>query len=268
MNELRRTLRALPTMLRVGFASSIAYRSEFLVWILATNMPLVMLALWSEVAREAPIGRYGQKEFTAYFLATLIVRQLTGSWVVWEMNTEIRQGTLAMRLLRPVHPILSYAADNVAALPMRAAISFPVALIALYVVGRTALAHDPVLWLIVPFAVIGAWIISFSAMFLIGTLGLFWESSLAVWDLWFGCYLIFSGYLMPLSLLPSWIGAITRLSPFPYMLSFPVEVCLGTVTRREAATSLGVEWLYAVGLLATALLLWQRGLKRFAAYGG
>jgi ABC-2 type transport system permease protein len=268
VNEIRRTLRALPTLLRIGFASSIAYRGEFIVWILATNMPLVMLALWSEVAREAPIGHYGQKEFTAYFLTTLIVRQLTGSWVVWEMNTEIRQGTLAMRLLRPIHPALSYAADNVAALPMRAAVSLPVAAIALYVVGRGTLAQDPVLWAIVPFAVLGAWVISFSAMFFIGTLGLFWESSLAVWDLWFGGYLIFSGYLMPLSLLPPWIGKMTRLSPFPYMLAFPVEACLGTLTRSAAATSLGVEWLYAAGLLVAALLLWKRGLVRFAAYGG
>jgi ABC-2 type transport system permease protein len=268
MSELRRTLRALPTLLRVGFASSIAYRSEFLVWILATNMPLVMLALWSEVAREAPIGHYGQKEFTAYFLTTLIVRQLTGSWVVWEMNTEIRQGTLAMRLLRPIHPAFSYAADNVAALPIRAAIAFPVAVITLYVVGRAQLAQDPVLWLMVPFAVLGAWIISFWAMFLIGALGLFWESSLAVWDLWFGCYIIFSGYLMPLSLLPPWIGRITHLSPFPYMLAFPVEVCLGHLTRSAAMTSLGIEWMYAAGFFAAALLLWKRGLVRFAAYGG
>jgi ABC-2 type transport system permease protein len=268
VSELRRTLRALPTLLRVGFASSIAYRSEFLVWILATNMPLVMLALWSEVAREAPIGHYGQKEFTAYFLTTLIIRQLTGSWVVWEMNSEIRQGTLAMRLLRPIHPVLSYAADNLAALPMRAAISFPIALITLYVVGRAELAQDPVLWLIAPFAVLGAWVISFSAMFLIGTLGLFWESSLAVWDLWFGCYIIFSGYLMPLSLMPPWIGRLTRLSPFPYMLAFPTEVCLGHLTRSAAVTNLGVEWLYALGFFAAAMLLWKRGLVRFAAYGG
>jgi ABC-2 type transport system permease protein len=184
------------------------------------------------------------------------------------MNTEIRQGTLAMRLLRPIHPVLSYAADNLAALPIRAALAFPVAMITLYVVGRGHLAQDPVLWLIVPFAVIGAWVISFSMMFLIGTLGLFWESSLAVWDLWFGCYIIFSGYLMPLSLLPPWIGKITRLSPFPYMLAFPVEACLGNPTRSAAATSLGVEWLYAAGFFTAALFLWKRGLVRFAAYGG
>jgi ABC-2 type transport system permease protein len=268
MSNAARTLRAMPTLFRVGFASSLAYRSEFFVWILATNMPLVMLALWSEVAREAPIGGYGQKEFTAYFLTTLIVRQLTGSWVVWEMNAEIRQGTLSQRLLRPIHPILSYAADNLAALPLRALIAFPVAAIALYVVGRGALAHDPVLWLVAPLAVVGAWLISFSAMFAIGALGLYWESSLAVWDLWFGSYVIFSGYLMPLSLMPSWLLGFVRASPFPYVLSFPVGVILGTLSRETALRELAVEWGYAAFFLASALVLWRRGLTRFAAYGG
>jgi ABC-2 type transport system permease protein len=263
-----RTLRALPTLFRVGFASALAYRSEFLVWILATNMPLVMLALWTAVARDGPIGRFGQKEFTAYFLATLIVRQLTGSWVVWEMNMEIRQGTLGMRLLRPIHPFLSYAADNLAALPLRALIALPIAVGALAWTGGGQVTHDPLLWTIIPFAIAGAWFITFAAMLIIGTLGLFFESSLAVNDLWLGLYFVFSGYLMPLELLPSWMRGAVDASPFPYVLSFPVQMILGLVSRDHALHSLGVEWLYAFGFLVLALWLWRRGLVRYTAYGG
>ena len=47
----RRMLRAYPTLLRVGLAEAIAYRAEFLVWMLATTMPLVMLAIMSAMAR-------------------------------------------------------------------------------------------------------------------------------------------------------------------------------------------------------------------------
>ena len=93
-----RTLRAIPTLVRVGFAESVAYRAEMLVWLLSTTMPLVMLALMTAVAREAPIGRFGQADFTAYYLAALVVRLVTGAWVIWEVNYEIRQGTLAFRL--------------------------------------------------------------------------------------------------------------------------------------------------------------------------
>jgi ABC-2 type transport system permease protein len=78
--SLHRTVRAFPTLLRVGFADAIAYRAEMLVWVLATTMPLVMLALWTSVAQGAPIGRYDQPAFVAYFLATFVVRQMTGSF--------------------------------------------------------------------------------------------------------------------------------------------------------------------------------------------
>ena len=54
---MRRALRALPTLVRVGFAEAVAYRAEMLVWLLSTTMPLVMLALMTAVAREGPVGK-------------------------------------------------------------------------------------------------------------------------------------------------------------------------------------------------------------------
>ena len=112
--------RALPVMLRVHFAEAIAWRAEFLIWVLAYTLPLIMLALWSAVAREAPVGRFGEREFRAYFLATLVFRLVAASWVVWDMSFQIRQGTIASRLLRPVHPLIQFAAQQAAAIPLRA----------------------------------------------------------------------------------------------------------------------------------------------------
>src|SRR5215472_4332339 len=266
--SLRSTLRATPTLFRVGFAGAVAYRSEMLVWILATNMPLVMLALWTAVARDGPVGRFGQRDFIAYFLAALIVRQLTGAWVCWEMNMEIKQGTLGQRLLRPIHPFLCYAADNLAAIPLRAVIAFPAAVCALVWAGGDKLTHDPLLWCIVVVSVFGAWLITFSAMLMIGTLGLFFESSLAMFDVWVGLYFVLSGYLVPLELFPPWFLRVARVLPFPYVLGFPVETMLGLETHAQALRALGIQWLYVAAFIGAALLLWNRGLRRYAAYGG
>ena len=108
-----------PALLRIGFAETVAYRAEFVVWMLTTTMPLVMLGLWTSVAAEAPFRGFGQRDFVAYYLATLIVRNVTSSWVVWQINEEIRQGNLSMRLLRPIHPFASYAATHLSAVPLR-----------------------------------------------------------------------------------------------------------------------------------------------------
>ena len=61
----------------------VAYRAEFIIWVLTTNMPLLMMGLWSAVAADAPVGRFGTTEFVAYYLGALIIRLVTNSWLVW-----------------------------------------------------------------------------------------------------------------------------------------------------------------------------------------
>lgn len=268
MKQFVHTLRAMPTLLRIGFAEAVAYRAEFLVWVLAYTTPIIMLALWSEVAREAPVGRFGEREFQAYFLATLIVRLATGAWVVWEMNTEVRQGTLQKRLLRPVHPLLTYWTENVAALPMRFIVVVPIVTATLLWLGVDILTRDLVQWLIVPLSLLGAFLLTFLAMAAIGTLSLYWESSIAVFDLWLGLYTVLSGYVMPLELFPEQVRALIGFLPFRQMLAFPVENVLGLIDRKEALTDLGLQWSWVLLFLALALGLWRAGMKRFGAYGG
>jgi ABC-2 type transport system permease protein len=263
-----RTLRALPTLLKIGFAEAVAYRAEFLVWLLSTNMPLVMLALWSAVARDAPVGRFGQRDFAAYYLAALVVRLMTGAWVIWEVNFEIRQGTLAFRLLRPIHPLLAYAAENVAAMPLRALISLPIAITALVLVGGERVTHDPLLLALFPVSVIGAWLITFLAMAVIGALAFWVEQAGSLFEVWLGLFGVFSGYLVPLELFPAWVTALARVLPFRYMLAFPVEMVIGMTPRPRALLELAIQWLF-VGLLGLAARgVWTLGLRRFSSVGG
>jgi ABC-2 type transport system permease protein len=262
------TLRALPTLLRVGFADAVAYRAEFLVWVLSTTMPLIMLALWSAVARDAPMGRFGPAEFTAYFLVTFIVRQLVGSWVSWQLNWEIRQGTLAMRLLRPVHPMLAFAMENLAVLPLRVLVCVPVAAIGLAAVGADPLPHDPALWALAALALCGSWLMNFLASFAIGTLAFYFESSLKAMDVWMTLFFVFSGYVAPLELYPPLFRAIADVLPFRYQLGLPVELLTAGHDVPHALALLVRQWAWVAALLTGTLWLWRGGVRRFAAYGG
>lgn len=266
--SLRGNLRAIPAVFRVSFAESVAYRAEMFVWILATTMPLIMLALWSAVAREAPVGRFGQQEFTAYFLSTFIVRQLTGSWAAWEMNFEVRQGTLAMRLLRPWPAVWSYALENLAAVPMRLIVSLPVAGIALATVGSHFLPRDPVIWIIWCFSMLGGWLVTFLTNILIGCLSLFLESSTKLMDAWLAAFMVFSGYLIPIETFPPGLRRVVEWLPFRFQIGFPVELMTHSHGRLEAFELLVRCWGWVALLLFGAVSLWRAGIRRFAAYGG
>jgi len=258
-------LKAYPTLLRVGFAAALAYRAELIVWMLTTTMPLVSLAIWSAVAQEAPVGRYGPGEFVGYFLAALVVRQVTGSWLVWEMNQEIRQGTLSQRLLKPMHPLWVYSSENLAALPLRALLCLPVVVVALVYADITR--SGPLLAVFFA-SLLGAWLINFFTMATIGSLAFFLESSTSVFEIWLITFMLLSGYVVPLELFPGWVRGVAEALPFRYTLGFPVEVVIGLSTPSAALRGLAVQWTYAAASAVVAILVFRAGVRRHGAFGG
>lgn len=264
---MRRTLRAMPTLLRVGVAETVAYRAEFIVWILTTTQPLIMMALWTSVARGGAFRGYTPAAFTAYYLATLIVRQLTGNWVAWQMSEEMRMGTLSMRLLRPIHPFFAYAASHVAAIPFRSIVALPLIVILLAISGGDQLATDPLqLALIVPSLAI-AWFLTFVMLFVIGCLSFWMTQTYAIANLYFGAYSVLSGYLLPLDLLPWGFARVAEYSPFRFMQSAPVELMTRQLSHEHVAFLVGGQLAWAIVLLGGALAVWRAGVRRFEAVG-
>jgi ABC-2 type transport system permease protein len=266
--RLGHAVRAFPTLFRVGLAEMIAYRTEFLIWILTTNMPLVMMGLWTAVASEGPVGRFDKGRFVAYYLATLIVRLVTSTWMVWELTMEIRQGTLAARLLRPLHPLLAYLAQHLAAVPLRLLITAPLMVVLAVAAGGQLTVTDPVRLAVLLVSLAGAWLVLFFMMAIIGSLALFVDSAISVFEIWLGLHFLLSGYLVPIELLPGWVAWLARVLPFRYTLSFPVETLIGLNSTAEALRDLGIQWVYVVVLLASTLAIWRRGMRRFVAFGG
>jgi ABC-2 type transport system permease protein len=265
---MRRVLRAYPTLLRVGLSEVVAYRAEFLIWILTTNMPLVMLAIWHAVAADGPVGRFDQEQFTAYYLGVQAVRLLTSTWVVWQISMEVRDGTLSAKLLRPLHPLYAYSAEHLAAVPMRALVISPIIGVLIYAAGDRLAFHDAALLAVWLASLVGAWLLIFFTMVLLGALAFYVESAMGLFELWLGIHAIFSGYLIPMEVLPVWMRGATRWLPFRYMLGFPVETLVGLLSRPEAARELCYQWGYVALFAALALWVWRRGVRRFAAYGG
>ncbi|UJR86026.1 ABC transporter permease [Sandaracinus amylolyticus] len=265
---MMRTLRAMPTLMRVGFAEAMAYRAELLVWVLTTTMPLVMLPLWIAVAETGPVRGFTGDDFVAYFLTTFVVRQVTSAWASWTINYEVKNGTLALRLMRPIHPFWAYAIENLAALPMRLLVAGPVAVIALLATSRDRLTSDPRMLAIFFVSLIGAWSITFLAHVAVGTLSLWTQSSIKVMDVWTSGFFVFSGYLVPIALFPESLRGLPEWLPFRYQLGFPVEVLTRSMTLDDALSMLARQWGWVIGLALLCVVLWNRGLKRFQAFGG
>ncbi|HEV8321318.1 MAG TPA: ABC-2 family transporter protein [Myxococcota bacterium] len=267
MSALRHAVRAWPTLLRIGVAEMVAYRAEIFIWFLTATMPLIMMLVWDRVAAGGPVGRFDQPGFARYFVATLVVRQLTSSWLVWEMNEQIRSGSLSPALLKPMHPLVLPAAENIAALPFRAAMLLP--LVAVIWLWRpemrwgVAAADLPLLVV----AVFLAWLLNYLTQVCFAALAFWLQQSSGLFMVWFGVWVLLSGYAFPLELMPPALLAAVRWLPFRAMLGVPVEIASGLSSGLGAlaAVALQLVWCAAVGLLARAM--WRAGVRRYEAYG-
>ncbi|QSQ13302.1 ABC transporter permease [Myxococcus landrumensis] len=267
--SVRGVLRAMPTMLRVGFAESVAYRAEMFVWVLSTTMPLVNMVLWMAVAKHSPVGQYGQADFVSYFLATFAVRQLTSAWAAWIINWEVKQGTLAMRLLRPISPLWAYMFDNIAGFPLRLVVAVPVVVLSVVLVGADkAVPQHAWQWGLFLLAVLGGWAITFLANVAMGALSLFTDSSQKTMEVWMVLFFVCSGYMYPVELLPDGLRAVINWLPFRYQMGLPVELMTGAHDLPTALGLLARQWAWVLGMGTLALGIWKYGVRRFAAFGG
>jgi len=262
---VRRFLAVLGAMWRLGLAEAVAYRAAMLVWVLTTTFPLVSLTLWHSLAADGPIGGFTQGEFDAYFVAAFLIRQLTASWVVWDLSSQIRDGALSTLLMRPVHPLLHHLMTNLAALPVRVALAVPLGLVVLFAVGGIEASFG---WhvAVAPLAIVLAWLLQLCVQICVACLAFWVTSSAALFEVWLGLYMVLSGYVMPTSMLP-WFSGVVRALPFHAAMGFPTELLCGRLSSGEIVRGFVLQGIWLVVFAALAAWLWRRGLRVYGAVG-
>lgn len=266
MSDLRRLLFALPTLWRVGVADIVAYRAEMVIWILSATLPLVMMAIWNAATEEAPLGAFGPTEATRYFTFTLIVRQLTGAWIFWELNYQIRTGALSPQLLRPVNPLFFNLAETLAALPWRMIVLAPILAILVWwrpeILFQPGLGHGVAVVLSIALAFAASWLVQ-----VIFGLAAFWlDQSTGIFSVYFAVWAFLSGYVVPIEFLPASFATLAHWLPFYATLGAPVDLATNG-TPGSAFEVLGQQFLWVIVLGFAVRALWHSGLRRYGAVG-
>src|SRR5450759_3345683 len=155
-----------------------------------------------------------------------LFRRITGVWIIWDMDNDIREGALSPLLLKPLNPMHYHFAAVIAGKPLQTLIVLPPIAVASILLG----AHydlSLLSLLCVSIALCGGMMIEFLVQAIIGTFAFWITQATAVAELWFWIRSLLSGWVIPLALFPAaLIGPLTVL-PFRYTLSFPIEIILG-----------------------------------------
>jgi ABC-2 type transport system permease protein len=254
---------------KTTLATMFAYRASLLIWMIGQVLePLVYLIVWSLVSNASggSVGDYTTNQFAAYFILLMLVNQVTYTWIMYEFEYRIREGTLSFALLKPVHPIHSDIADNISS----KMITTP--FMVLVAVGLAAIFHPslaPAPWAIVFF--LPALFLAFAIRFLLEwTLAqsAFWTTRVgAVNQIYFVLMLFLSGQFAPLTLLPFPVQIVAYILPFRWLISYPIELVSGRLTPNEALIGLGAQAAWLVISYFLFRIVWRAGVKIYSAVG-
>jgi ABC-2 type transport system permease protein len=191
---------------------------------------------------------------------------MTYTWIMYEYEYRVRQGTLSADLLRPVHPIHSDIADNLTSklitLPGMLVIAALLGLIfrpAFHLVPWAMAAFVPVVLLAFAVRFFVEWTLALAA---------FWTTRVsALNQMYFMLMLFFSGEIAPLELLPHPVQVIAFVLPFRWTIGFPTELLLGRLSPAQVLTGIGMQTVWLAASLVLMRFVWRAGLKVYSAVG-
>lgn len=246
------------------------YRLNFLLWRarVAINL-LVVYFIWHSItAGSESVFHYSTSMIFTYILLANIVSSAVQSTQTQDVATDIRSGNLSNFLLRPFS-YFSFLAARDSADKLLNILYSVVEVGLLYVLFRPPVLMQSDIVSIVSFvmAVLLAIVLYFFLNIIIGSIG-FWSP-----EVWAPRFLVMilvqyaSGWFFPLDIFPERIFNVFMATPFPYLLFFPLQLYLGTLSTMQIVSgfSIALFWIGVFWLATT--YLWRRGLMTYEAYG-
>ena len=264
---LARLLRIVRALVRIDLAIFVEYRATVVIWMLAGFLPLMMMVVWRHIAETEAVGGFDAAGFARYFLLVFLVQQSQQVWVIWNIDYQLRTGTLAIGLLRPYDPLISEVVENVTANVFRLPLVLVVVIAGLIATG----ALGGFIWAQLPLfllAVVGGWAVKFNMHYCLALLGL-WTERARSFDGWF--YLAASalgGGLFPLALMPEGIKRVVALTPFPLLVAFPIDLATRPLGISDILLGFAIQAGWTLLFFTLHRMLWRQGIKHFGATGG
>lgn len=212
---------------------------------------------------------YSHEQMLSYVLAMNVLRSFVFTGRGWELVGEISSGRISSYLVRPISYhgyslALDMAQKTVHVLASFLEVGFLIAVIGAPVYLPRALSS----WVLFILAVGMSSLLFFFLEFMVSSLA-FWTSESGGPLFCFELFLQFAaGTFFPLDVLPKALQKALALSPFPYMVFFPLNIYLERLSAAQAVRVLAIQGLWLAAFVWGATAVWRVGLQNYSAEGG
>lgn len=256
----------------IALKAGLEYRVNFYFSIAAAAAPVIIqTALWVALYGDNPgasLFGFTFAQMVAYTVIAQLVSRLVRTGFEYEINGDIRAGTLDRYLVKPVSyfsfRLFAFLGDKtihslVTGFLLAAAVTALTVFLGFRLTTVGALLFLAALILAFALNFLIFWCVALTGFWLT-EIGFLFEAVRIV-------IIAASGGIFPLAVFGKTGEAVLGALPFRFTIQYPVELLLGRLGSAEAVSGFFVAGLWILLLFGLSRLLWSRGIRRFAAVG-
>lgn len=272
---MKRFLRIYKPFTKAGIQGLMAYRFNFLCFLLGELFKcFTMFFVWKAVfesSNSSTFMGFTMTDMTVYLFITFLAGYITGSDGTYAVGEEIRDGSIAMRMIKPVSFDMAFLFQELGnKLVIIMLVLFPICIgvefYKFFAYGKVMfdVAHF-VLFLI---SCVMAYLISFYFNVCYGFMAFFlknlWGSNLlknVIVD-------FLSGATIPLAFMPEVLKNVLTFLPFSSLSYTPVMIYMGVYSYPRIFALMALQLFWVIAFWLFSKVIWNIAVKRLCVQGG
>ena len=250
----------------------LTYRLSFFLWRFRNIVSLVALIIfWQAVyGPQLQFFSYDKAQMMTYLVGVALLKAVVLGSKSADLAGHIRSGELNRLLLRPWQVFKYYLSRDFADKSINLIFSL-VEIIIIAIIFKITI-YFPINLSLIPIIILSL-VLALLLYFFVSlclSVTAFWTEDVWATRWLFGIILLefMAGIYFPIDILPVWLTRFINLTPFPYLIYFPLKLWNGQVAGFDVVRVLVIQIIWLVFFVYLYRRLWQTGIKKFGAYGG
>ena len=275
MQQLKKYLRTYLPFTRAGIQAAMAYRSNFIAWFLGSIVYcLVMYYIWLAVfnsSGEGMINGFTMRDMTVFLFITAMTNFLTDSDGSYDVGEEVRDGNIAMRLIKPVGFHSTFLFTEIGWKLLIFGMIFAPVVIGVEIYKFNAyggFAFNIASFALYIFSMTMSYLFSFYMNVCFGFMAFFLKNLWGFNIIKSSILRFLSGGVLPLAFMPGTLRQVLEWLPFASLCYTPVMIYMGMYSPAETALRLAVQVAWVIVFYIISKLILSTALRHVSVQGG
>lgn len=272
---MRRKLRIYKPFINAGLQEATTYRADWCFRILGNILGcFISYFIWNAVflsGNSETMNGFTMPQMVVYIFLMFLTSTLIGSGGTYDIGEEIRDGSIAMRMIKPISYNSTFLFQELGNKIMTVCILIVPLVVGVEIVRTIftgAIQFNILGFLLYIFSCVLAYLVNFFFNICFGFIAFvikyLWGANLMK-----NCIVGFlSGATIPLAFLPEVLEKIFLLLPFASLNYTPVMIYMGMYSGTELLYYLGLQVFWVLAFWGLSKLLWNIATKRLCVQGG